>query len=416
MKAHLRLLTPAFIGSARPWEVDPFLPFRPSSVRGVLRSWFRVAMAAILRPRSTNPDDQQRMIDELRRIESLIFGDTERRSRVDVRPPQGGKMEDYKGRCPDPTRQPGLCYLGYGLFEEKGPREGKPQAVLTKKDDPIIVEFSLRGPELAGLEELLGATLWLWVHFGGIGARSRRGFGSLALCPGSEFPWSAQSPNQPALDRQALLDRLMEGLDHVTDVYRRFLSQHSRHSLDIGDPHPSLRTLDGIETLRTLPLRFSTPDEALERTGRLFRDFRSTLRRNALGMPPLSDYFEVKASLRPGAPPPRLVQRAAFGLPLPFFFRSLQNAKTNFVLGQKGRMPSPLHMRVHALAGENDYAMVLINWAESPRANILLGQDLLQDGNKDRKTTTKADIIGQFITWAVREAERAPQVRVQERK
>lgn len=38
-------VTPALISGAQPRRIDEHMPIRPSSVRGLLRSWFRAAAA-----------------------------------------------------------------------------------------------------------------------------------------------------------------------------------------------------------------------------------------------------------------------------------------------------------------------------------------------------------------------------------
>lgn len=46
----VEILTPAFLGGARPREVDEHTPLRPPSLRGQWRHWFRLGMAAVVRP------------------------------------------------------------------------------------------------------------------------------------------------------------------------------------------------------------------------------------------------------------------------------------------------------------------------------------------------------------------------------
>jgi CRISPR-associated protein Cmr1 len=405
---HLELLTPAFVGSAEPRRLDPYMPLRPSSVRGMLRSWFRAAAAALMWPADTSRAANERMVKELRQVEEHLFGSTERASAVVVSPSSGGGLK--ADRVPDPAQWPGLRYLGYGLFEDP---HRPPEALITGEGrQNLTLSIGLRR-QLTGAEELLHATVWLWLVFGGIGARNRRGFGSLHLADHDGF----HAPSErlrAAATHQDLIQQLLAGLDWVMAVFREWLPRLTSYPLETGPgPHSEVRTLDGIGTLSVLPGDAPRGLDALDRAGRLFRDFRSTLQRRQLGLPPLPDYFAVKASLE-GRHPPSSVDRAAFGLPLPFYFRSLQGAQTRFVPQRGDRLSSPLCFRVHALeggAGGRRHVVTLFNLAEANGALPLLGSKLVQQGTGSVVEAPDGKLIQRFIDWAVEQAARSPEAR-----
>lgn len=409
LRLDLELLTPAFVGAADPRRLDPYMPLRPSAVRGVLRWWFRAAAAALMWPADGSPGARALMEKALRKAEASVFGDTEHASPLVVLPPRGGAPHRYDP-LPDPAESPGLRYLGYGLFED---RLNPPEALVTDAQRPLSITLGLRRP-LAGAEELIHAVLWLWLFFGGIGARSRRGFGALRLV-GHEghLCWPAELREPPAT-HQGLVDMLLRGLDWVTGVFRDVLPGLCTYQLETGSgPHPAIRTLDGISTVTVLPIDAPSGEAALERAGRLFRDFRSTLQRRRLGMPPLRDYFAVKASLD-GRSSPSSVDRAAFGLPLRFYFRSLQGAQTQFTPKAGDRLASPLCFRVHALARGGErcrFVVTLFNLAEANGASPLLGQPLVQQGRDGAIAAPDGALLQQFVTWAAAQAARSPEAR-----
>lgn len=204
----LELLSPAFVGGAEPRVLDPHMPLRPSTVRGLLRFWFRAAAGALIWPGDSSREAMDRALNAIRQVETALFGDTTRASTVVVLPPKGGKVKRFTPSEIDPAARPGFRYLGYGLFED---RHINPEALETSPGDTLSLTLRLRR-DLAGAKELLGATVWLWTAIGGVGARSRRGFGSLGYVDGGkEWDWPdalckrAESHGALATDNPGLL-------------------------------------------------------------------------------------------------------------------------------------------------------------------------------------------------------------------
>lgn len=417
LNVRLDLTTPAFLGAARTRQVDRYFLVRPSAVRGALREWFRMGAAAVLWPQPDTTTGSGPMLDSLRKAEREIFGGVHGeavRSRLIVSTSGGAWCRITP---PDASRWPGTRYLGYGLFDGQqvpealvtGPARGWvcDPAPATAQPVTLRLELRRRGPRdhvPAGIERLVCASLWLWTHLGGLGARVRRGFGSLRVAPPEGLPWPAQ---RPAASRADLAQQLVDGIEWATAQFREALPLLGCTGLEAGSgPHPSLRTLDGIDQVRTLP--FDGPDafSVLDHAGRLFRDFRSTLQRGRLGLPPLPDYFSVKHGLEQGQPP-RSVDRAAFGLPLPFYFRSLGGKKTTFRPAAGDRLASPLLFRVHALA-DGRYAVVLVDLGERAESGPLAGMSLVQDASPQPIPAPDGRLIRDFIAWANEQARRSP--------
>lgn len=410
----VEVLTPAFVGGHEPRKLDEYTPLRPHTVRGLLRWWFRAAAGALMWPADDSDSARRLVISELRKAESALFGDTDRASNVVVLPPP--ELDRARRRTvakPDPKRSPGLRYLGYGLFEDsKDPEAIHPHA--TPGAGPISITLGLRR-EVAGAPELLGAIIWLWTNLGGLGARSRRGYGSLRLAKAdSSLNVPRNLIEQPSTPTE-LVQQLQAGIAWATQVFLDHLPKFTSFPLQRapGGPHPELRTLYGIagnDSIVALAGMFSSGNEAMERMGRLFQNFRSTLERNQLGMPPLADYFAVKNSITSRRPPSSL-ERAAFGLPLPFYFRSLQGAKATFQPENADRLASPLLLRIHALktgAGQR-YVGTLINLVgrEDKYVHPLLARRLVERKEDVPFAPPGGTILRQFIQWARTEASKA---------
>lgn len=424
LRASIELNTPAVLGGARPLRADPYFVLRPSSVRGGLRYWFRAAAASMLWPAKGRDRDEQRrhdaaMLDELRKLEAHVFGSTDRSSRVLLLPPEGGLVEPWRP-LPDPRNQPGLRYLGYGLFESKG----RPPDRLVTRGRPLELRLRLRDeqPELRGV---VAAALWLWTAFGGLGARGRRGYGSMQLVSLRDGNGGLLAPFASlvaplARSNQEHLDRLQRGIGLAQDAIKALVAatRYGDHQLtsDGERPHPNIRTIDGITDLRTMHGETDEPMEALERAGSLMQRYRSSLARRT----PLRDYHAVKQSLEPPYRAPTAVDRAAFGLPLNFYFRSLGGAKTQFLPRRVGggageepdRVASPLIIRVHAVQperGQRCYGVTLVNLAGRESTTPLLGCQLRQKGKEhDRIEAPSARILDAFVQWALEESKRQP--------
>jgi len=170
----IRVITPVFGGGASPAENDAVTPVRPSSVRGHLRFWWRATRGATFTA-----------AQDLRKREGEIWGTVDKPSSVDVevRVTSSGKPVPWKQISPPRS------HLDYVLFPLREPRreggQGPPRdtTLLSGVEFELTLRYPAADPELP---RDLGAAVWAWVNFGGIGARTRRGCGALhcqALAP-----------------------------------------------------------------------------------------------------------------------------------------------------------------------------------------------------------------------------------------
>ncbi|MFZ1575890.1 MAG: type III-B CRISPR module RAMP protein Cmr1 [Chromatiaceae bacterium] len=184
-----KLVTPLYGGGVRAGEVDPDLPIRPSSIRGQLRFWWRIACGS---------DDSS---ENLFKREVAIWGGIAEAgptaSQVRVRVRGVGPLDLEPSHCYEPNpAQPGqlksfprLAHWaeGYALFSNQGKLtrdrrsiEEEPKALAkpgTGFELGVLVSASLTEDQRG---EVLTALRW-WASFGGIGARTRRGLGAVAI-------------------------------------------------------------------------------------------------------------------------------------------------------------------------------------------------------------------------------------------
>jgi CRISPR-associated protein Cmr6 len=278
----VKLVTPAFLAGPRQDGSDCDL--RPATLRGLLRWWWRTLHAKHMSPQI------------LRELESILWGNSEQGGAIAInlaacdnnpRPipsPFKGMVSTQHGQrlavneiftnrhriVLDNNRSCGLAYLAYGMdeyFSQENRRHQRwcivPKAGWTLS---FITKNTCYRGTILGAETILAqakAALCLLLRYGGVGSRSRRGFGSLAL-PSELIPWqhtkirdigielrkfaNIQNHNQaiatPAFDDLLLGEKLLNitdpwlALNHVGNAYMHFATsqKHQRTKMGLGLP------------------------------------------------------------------------------------------------------------------------------------------------------------------------------------
>ncbi len=203
----LKTVTPLFLGGADP-RGEPEL--RAASVRGALRFWLRALLGGVLGDKDLNA---------LRQAESAVFGSTEMASPVVVR--VEGNLQ--KGQFPHPQKTFKLPAFA--------------------PDQLLKITLAPRIPNTP-IPEVAIWCLLMWLLLGGLGKRSRRGFGSFVLASASEnFPlapsdyasFATFAEKFPTLMRSALVktkgfaEELKLNISEPSDL-PQFPVVHERHT------------------------------------------------------------------------------------------------------------------------------------------------------------------------------------------
>lgn len=200
----LKTITPMFGGSAIPREVDRENPVRAASVRGHLRFWWRATAGA-----------RYATAEELFRAEEEIWGSDASPGKVSIRVLEANATEPTPC-CTyhHPQREGGTVmktypyfdkYPGYALFPFQGKaRKDRVSGKITVIEEPFncleSVNFTLCLSFPNDVRPQVELAVAMWVKFGGIGARTRRGCGSLEIVGGSR---PQNEATNSALDRRA---------------------------------------------------------------------------------------------------------------------------------------------------------------------------------------------------------------------
>lgn len=288
LTAGLEVVTPVFCAGADqkgPAEI------RPLSLRGALRWWYRAV-------------DR-----DFAKHEAEFFGGVGEKPKASPVAVQLGSWltgtRDYKARL-DARRAPGHgdAYLGYTLYLGGNERRCVPEGR----------RFNLRLRCLrddTGARRAWAASLWLFGHLGGLGTRSRRGFGTLALNAWEGWPECEElRPAHTATTPQEWKRRFEQGFRKVREWFAP-VEQGRHHHL--GDRVPLLLWREGAGSCW----------EALDEAGKAFQGFRKKGDNHSPGL------------------------LAAFGLPLRF-----RSSRQPMRLRDFHRAPSRLQFRVVKIAGK----------------------------------------------------------------
>ncbi len=336
MKVELTLetITPLFLGGA---DQQPEL--RPASVRGALRFWLRAMFGGVI-----GDGD----IDRLHQLEANVFGKTEVGSPIVIRildhPPASNVQE---------LNQPGCGYLWFSMKKRNAPNR---QAISAATRWRAILQ--MRRGEDAIVNRAVEA-LWLLSQLGSLGARSRRGAGSLQIRQVAGWPVAVPSPVVQATTPTALHTELEAGLRQIRANLTEWISPPPLSALRESEfdlLHPDVC---GVWVLDQL---FDRWRDALEALGLAMQSFRVRFPRSDYpGVP--DDYANVKSALQ-GNNLAEPVQRAAFGLPIVFYFSSLGGQRGTLEGDEHDRRSSPLIIRVTQLANGKFVVVLIVFYAK----------------------------------------------------
>ena len=336
----LETVTPLFLGGADPRGAPEL---RAPAFRGALRYWLRALVGAA---------GEQTM----RKYEEYLFGvggDEGAASAVSSRlsPPPNLSQQSYteltKGRK-------GTGYIWFAARSTKNEQER--HAIMPTSFTLTLAARRSKEPE-RDLEQA-AAALWLLTRLGGIGARGRR------------FAGGVQAANvQPDYNSESIVSRLLlratSPQEFADDIAKGIQAARRIFAIQqLANPAPD--QFDVLHPDRcgifVLDRSFDSWQDAVEKIGQTYQSFR------ALRQP---DYSVVKTAMTSGRGLQGTVERAAFGLPIPFFYRSLGN-RTATLQAEEGqgnniskidRRASPLWMRAVKLS--NGKYAVVFTWFKS---------------------------------------------------
>jgi len=205
----VRVLTPLFLSGNDQTTAE----VRGPSMRGLMRYWYRALIGGII-------GAHRQTLPQVKAAEADLFGATDKGSAVAVRVSAASeKFIEWTGA----KAGTGKSYLLWSMA-----RSNKKEA---RKYFPAGTHFhvtlSTQGTSTARLEQAIAA-FWLFTHLGGLGARSRRCAGSIAVQPVEGY--QTAFPFAQAANIQQLKLQLEQGIKIAREVARQSLDKSTQNT------------------------------------------------------------------------------------------------------------------------------------------------------------------------------------------
>jgi CRISPR-associated protein Cmr1 len=324
-----KLITPLFGGGVEPGIADPVTLIRGSEIRGHLRFWWRATRGG-----QFNGD-----LRAMKEAEDLLWGAAStaqkpRPSQVQIAVEITNRGEEEQPFQTKTHAFPGwrdLAYAAFPLQESQG-----------KVQVGVMFTLTLTFPQSQQSE--VEAALWAWETFGGIGARTRRGFGALRNL-------DADPPQANAMEQFIRKGLQCHTVDGTWPNGVPHLTPHLR--LKITAAHPDPRAAWEYLIRRLKNFRQSRyPGAAPNRPGRSKWPEPDAIRRLTGQRDPRHSKVHSQVDKFP---------RAAFGLPIVFHFKDQGDPDDTVLQGREhNRLASSLILRPLACAGGQAVGLALI--------------------------------------------------------
>lgn len=379
----IHVVTPLFGGGVSAGKNDPVTVIRGTTVRGHLRFWWRATRGATF---ST--------VEALKKREYEIWGSASSPGQVSLRIKIVSKgQSNIWGEFPPDKNyfRPKPGFPAYALFPFTGKKE---QGVIKEQPASFQIginfqlEMSIRDlSQKAEISKEVEAALWAWINFGGVGARTRRGCGSLYCEKFS--PSLNEAPNQ-------------QDKSKINNWYKNSLS---KYEISLNQTPPPLWTCLPVAGALLTDSVLLSPMQSWNRIiGHLqfFRQGKNFARNPGEQTPGRSRWPEAESirqitgqrsnnhARQPEIAVP-FFPRAAFGLPIVFHFKDRYEPTDTQLepLGSASRMSSPVILK--ALAISRDKAVWVALFLNKPP---LPGVKLVNTGFQ---ATTKEAIVNPQI-------------------
>lgn len=284
VRLKMEVVTPLYMRGQDSSE-NPLDAFRVPSLRGLARFWFRALMGGVIGNTSQN-------LDCIERLEGQVFGSTEQASLVQFRlegiPRSRRGVIDRKS-----SGMSDMNYLAFSLWDRPAVPPGESIVLVINVRPGVQGDISQNG-----LGIVLGS-LWLLTHLGGLGARSRRGFGSIAVVNPVSYPPELEKL-PPFICEDSEPERyasfLSSGIGRLANLYQEYARRMLRQK-DWGESWSQSARLPKYDILARRVARVRVSSDHFQSWEQALSSLGGRLKRARTGLSP--------------------TKRQIFGLPLP---------------------------------------------------------------------------------------------------
>jgi CRISPR-associated protein Cmr1 len=279
-----KLITPLFGGGVEAQKADPITTIRGASVRGQLRFWWRATRGGQF--------EFDGDLEKMRQAENAIWGSAARKgdetggpSKVQIvvsHSTEGAEDHPFevvaKSGKPIPRPRTGSSAPSYASFPLQPKRE-EAKVNMETLAVKVGVKFTLEISYPKAVEQDVQAALWAWETFGGIGARTRRGFGALQLVSVDDKaslalrPGEVEAELRNKLREHAVVGRWPDQVPHLTrDMRLEVYIPSGQYSSSIHVWNDLIKQLQDFRQKRHKRMGLSLWPEANEIRHRLKHD------------------------------------------------------------------------------------------------------------------------------------------------
>jgi len=334
----IKVITPIFGGSDKPGQVDPLRPISAKSIRGHLRFWWRACVA-----------DNYKTSEDLFRAEADIWGG------VNVPDGNAKVAKESKVKLTVDILNPGNEIdrswpntLKYVLFPFSGNKDTKQNESAGKCLENVEFQLNIWCP--TEIREEVAQALRAWILFGGIGARTRRGCGSL-FC----VNWSDQLGDFPSDPKELIKKGLPQ---NCAQQIERTWPNLFRTRQVIGKPKIPVEAWSdaaGLMQKFRQEVGFArNPGTSNNRPGKSKWPEADSIRENA----------KTKCKHTPQGKSLEYYPRADLGLPIVMQFPGCNGCPRSHTIGvgedANGRMASPIILKPLAISESKAVPLVLL--------------------------------------------------------
>lgn len=364
-----KLITPLFGGGVAAGEGDPVTLIRGTEIRGLLRFWWRACRGG-----------NYQTLEEMKKAEDKIWGAANKKT-AENKDANREKEETSSQWQTERTVQIAVDQQGDVLPTPYSPNIAPPYAAFPlqenrRENTPLKnvykdVSFTLIISFPEDFKQEVEAALWAWETFGGIGARTRRGFGALQLLrvDNQEYGDLPLANNVGAWIEKKLNDSKYVASGTPPD----------------GIPHLS----NPLQVKFTQPFR--NPFEAWKQLITKLSSFRQA-RNGYMGRSKWPEAETIRTitnrrySKHQALSHPAKFPRAAFGLPIVFHFKDIDLGEPEDTTLQGAdkeseRLASPLILRPLACKNNTFVGLALLL-----KGNQVISKELKLVKNKDRQS------------------------------
>lgn len=351
-----QLVTPMYGGGVQSHTVDRNMPIRVSGIRGQLRFWWRLLAKHkpnFLADNIANPSPEQ-----IRTAEFALWGgmgDDGQASKVFLRINGFKKLQveawaEYErhhagGYRSIPTTKE-WARAPYALFPAQGKKPGLPDSEapheLARPGLTWELQFKFDARATEEQQQQVVDTLRWWANFGGVGARTRRGLGSVQVTKSDDFSEIMQPLTVDEITTAGCQLAITDSsTTNATSAWTYSIDKMQKFRQGVG-----MGRNPGSQTNRPGRSRWPEPDAIRRLTGQHLR----TPEKNHAPEHPAGNIFP----------------RAMFGLPIIFHFVGVGEPQdTTLNLSGLERMSSPVILRAY-FDGQNWLSSALLTPYKMP--------------------------------------------------